>query len=512
MLLPARDFIPAALALSLTFLFLLWRIGHLSRKSGVLFVALQLLVITVFICATPQAVGAHHAAMVFPFSHILVAVAVAELSRLSDVHLFGIISCKHVAIAAFVILLVVPQIAINVSYLKAFAEHGGVGIWSDAIYELARYAVSRPDRDYMLMDWGFSNQLLLLSGGAIRKEEVFVQVLDRGSDKERIAALEPYLMNRKNLFVFHVPGRDTFPVRDVFKRALDQKRLDVRTVKTFYQRDGQPIYLMYEVVDADTTSTNDAISGAYYYREMEDWDDKSGGALDYKDAASHEQALGQFWGNKRSDFAAYRLALPVRIPTAYLTVRYAFEADSAQHYHVFLDDNYVDTMALQATGGFGYTQDQWKLQHVRVGALETGVHELRLQPVMEGQTVNLDCFYLTSAKPWTKRVRPSIGTGLIQAPRRLIAIEIAPREILAGEDTLALRVFGLDVPAIDVLYSLAGKRMPPIHGWRLDANRSATLFVDPSTAKGIYRYLAIRDARDHSAESWIPVDVQVRVK
>jgi hypothetical protein len=75
-----------------------------------------------------------------------------------------------------------------------------------------------------------------------------------------------------------------------------------------------------------------------------------------------------------------------------------------------------------------------------------------------------------------------------------------------------LRVVNYDIPAVDILYTLDGRPMPPLIGWALDENGSATVFVDKSTPRGVYHYKAIRDSRASDPERWIPVDVQVIVR
>ena len=91
-------------------------------------------------------------------------------------------------------------------------------------------------------------------------------------------------------------------------------------------------------------------------------------------------------------------------------------------------------------------------------------------------------------------------------------LEVSSGEIQAGKDYLMLRVVNYDIPAVDILYTLDGRPMPPLIGWALDENGSAAVFVDKSTPRGVYHYKAIRDSRASDPERWIPVDVQVIVR
>ena len=91
-------------------------------------------------------------------------------------------------------------------------------------------------------------------------------------------------------------------------------------------------------------------------------------------------------------------------------------------------------------------------------------------------------------------------------------LEVNSGEIQAGKDYLMLRVVNYDIPAVDILYTLDGRQMPPLVGWPLDGTGSATVFVDKSTPRGVYRYQAIRDSGASDRRRWIPVDVQVIVR
>src|SRR5262245_9176910 len=59
-----------------------------------------------------------------------------------------------------------------------------------------------------------------------------------------------------------------------------------------------------------------------------------------------------------------------------------------------------------------------------------------------------------------------------------IRLEVSAPEVRAGKDYLTLRVINFDIPAVDILYSLDGRPMPPVIGWPLDENGRATVFVD----------------------------------
>ncbi len=91
-----------------------------------------------------------------------------------------------------------------------------------------------------------------------------------------------------------------------------------------------------------------------------------------------------------------------------------------------------------------------------------------------------------------------------------VRLEVSPKEVSRGKDTVVLRAVNLEAPAIDALYSIDGRMMPAITHWLLDEKQSTTVFVDESTPMGLYHFIAIRDSRD--PKGWIKVDAKVVVR
>jgi hypothetical protein len=93
-----------------------------------------------------------------------------------------------------------------------------------------------------------------------------------------------------------------------------------------------------------------------------------------------------------------------------------------------------------------------------------------------------------------------------------VDLEVSQTEVKGGKDSLTLRIVNLDVRAIGVQYTLDGAAMPPIPYWEVGDDNTISIFVDSRTPKGMYHYIAIRDAADPDPEVWYPVDVRVLVK
>jgi 4-amino-4-deoxy-L-arabinose transferase-like glycosyltransferase len=228
---------------AILFLLFFKRLGQ-RREVGFFLVLLFFMVLFIFL--TPEAINTHHAIAIFPFPHILVGCAIVELCRFfvcslkrefSGIRRLGLIS---VCIAP----LLLSEITTDARYLQSFQTYGGIRYWTDAIYRLAGFAQEHPEKTFLLMDWGLNYQLLLLSQA--RLEHHYGDFLGI-SDEQKIDRLRPMLMTKNSYFVFHAPPFEAFPILDAFQHALAKYHLkSART--TFYQRNGDPAYFVYEIV------------------------------------------------------------------------------------------------------------------------------------------------------------------------------------------------------------------------------------------------------------------------
>ena len=378
-----RSPLPLALAGSLALILVLWGLGRLRGKKEILFMGTHLLVIALLICLNEKATGAQHVIAFYPFVFIVIAYSICELGRW--------IAKSQTAAGVFMCVCLLPlisaQTVLDARYLESFQAKGGCGFWSDAIYDLASFVRENPGKNYLLMEWGFSNQLVLLSNGRIQYEDFACE------QNNLETCMESVLTRMNTYFVFHVPPFETQPLLETFKKILAKRNLQGRILRTFYQRDSQPIYIVYEIVHPMLDAYAKR-GGFYYMREGEDFDAKSGGSLDMKDGASNKKALGNFWGRRVEDFVSYKFTLPRDVADAYVYLRYAFEDHSPHEYYLLLDGNFIDTFTMPSTQGFGYTADQWKTFGIRLGNLGRGIHELKFKPGGQNQLLNLDYWYL----------------------------------------------------------------------------------------------------------------------
>ncbi len=238
----------AALILSILVFAVLLKKSRLQFSSSVLFYLFLFASMIAMIFLTPGATGIQHFVSLYPFSHLLIASALCQCEGLDKVPLRRWFPSYRLTGIILGLLFIFSQLYADVRYLQSLRRTGGVGIWSDAIYRLAEYAQDHPDQYYALMDWGFSNQLLVLTNGKIKKEESYVSIKDSRNEEEKMNRMCHLLERSDRLFVFHAKKYEIFPLLDTFSQALQKCQRRAQLIETFYQRDGQPVYLMYEVL------------------------------------------------------------------------------------------------------------------------------------------------------------------------------------------------------------------------------------------------------------------------
>jgi hypothetical protein len=217
--------------------------GRLRKQRSILFLCACLLTIAVLICFTPEATGAHHILSLYPFVFIIVGFTASEIGN-------WLVKFRPRPSAIVAGILVLPllfcQVVLDARHLQSFQAVGGVGVWSDAIYDLADYARRNPERNFVLMEWGWGNRFSLLVDGRAKYEELTFNI---GPDPGK--CLQALLGQRDSLLVYFAPPVGGSTLLEAYKNAAEKKHLHAHLIKTFFQRDGRPVYFVYETVPAD---------------------------------------------------------------------------------------------------------------------------------------------------------------------------------------------------------------------------------------------------------------------
>jgi Dolichyl-phosphate-mannose-protein mannosyltransferase len=243
---------PWALAGCALFSLRRWRIKPQPVDPIGLFFTLLSLLIVVEIYLTRLPVGWHHFMMLWPFHYMALCTLLLRSDPDASVHGECLAASKWVVSrnlpVAVLIGMMTSNLFVDAIYLRSFSTEGGRGFFSDAIYQLAEHAQGKTDQRLLLMDWGFSTQLLLLSRGSIRKEEVFWELRTPGNEEQQMSELHKRALQPNSLFVFHAPPYTVFErPRELFENMLQRYKLRSETVKVFFHRRGDPAFLLLRV-------------------------------------------------------------------------------------------------------------------------------------------------------------------------------------------------------------------------------------------------------------------------
>ncbi|MCS7314613.1 MAG: glycosyltransferase family 39 protein [Bryobacterales bacterium] len=154
---PRRSVLPFALLLSLLSLPLLTR----SAQRALLLPALAMGIAWLQMALIQGAGGsAHHAVLLWPLPHWMVAVALADLSSR--------LACgRHLATFALAGTIAVKSLLVTNEYLAQFIRHGPGPYWTDAMEPLARRLLALRAGAVVIADWGILDSVRLLSQGRL---------------------------------------------------------------------------------------------------------------------------------------------------------------------------------------------------------------------------------------------------------------------------------------------------------------------------------------------------------
>ena len=289
--------------------------------------------------------------------------------------------------------IVILDLGVVKSYHVAMKRTGGVGMFSDAIYDLAAYLEDNDVTTPLAADWGFRKSIQLLTKGKVNPIEIFQYSSE--PDDEFSREVFKRLSDPNNLYLFHSAQFAAFRRFEAFETVARQANKVIQLERTFYQRDGTPVYYLYRV-----TTPGRAYS---LWQEGEDYETGLGNkSEDFKAGASNGKCLGMWWGSEASHFALYKIHVAEDIPEAYIYLRYAHADNRAKKLNVYLDGQLVGTkpsIVLPGSGGWGYEESEWALMGLPLGQVTSGEHWIKIQPDGDHNAINVDGFYIGGKAP-----------------------------------------------------------------------------------------------------------------
>ena len=213
-------------------------VGAFARGSRrvIFFPLLLTILLWIQIVVIRGAGGVHHYDLAYPLPHLFVAAALGWFWHTGAI--------GKVATLTLMSALLVSQIAWDARYLASFHRLGGFGLWTDAIYEVAKDLDSRKPALVVDMDWGFMTPLKLLSKTHFERRE-FWGGCDHDTWNECIQGLSGLVDRQNTLFLFHSEKFDVFPrIRKVFEETLRARQMHARMVRVFKDRLDEPVIVL----------------------------------------------------------------------------------------------------------------------------------------------------------------------------------------------------------------------------------------------------------------------------
>jgi dolichyl-phosphate-mannose-protein mannosyltransferase len=198
-----------------------------SKGRAITFLILTTLLITLGVILLPGAVRIHHAVLVFPLPQLIVGVAVAALwEKLPRSAILELL--KRALICAGILALLFSQLRAISKTEQVIRETGGRGPWSESLNAFCREIRNRSDLTIASLDWGFNEQLMLLTDGP-RLEEPFWN-FNR--------TLPPLPADAHYIFLVHPPEYSVLKYDVVYLNAIRSSGQNV-DVRPYFDRQNQ---------------------------------------------------------------------------------------------------------------------------------------------------------------------------------------------------------------------------------------------------------------------------------
>jgi len=358
-----------------------------TYRTKAVFLFSMFALILVQSCFTVSGLGATHLLIMLPLPQLIIALFMEALYQVITPKML-----PSALMAVVVVALIAQDLRVDFRYHQALQRSGGLGRFSDASYELADYLEDDHITSPVAVDWGFKNNIQILTKGTVNPVEIFQYSWDLNEEFSR--EVSRHLSDPSNLYLFYAKEFSSFDRYDAFERIVREANKAIQLERTFYQRDGTPVYYLYRVTTPG--------QGYSLWKEGEEYETSFGNkSEDFKGGASNGKCLGMWWGSEASHFALYKIHVAEDIPDASIYLRYAHADNNAKKLNLYFDGKLVGTkpsIELPGSGGWGYEESEWALMGLSLGQVTSGEHWIEIQPDGEQNAINLDGFYIGRAE------------------------------------------------------------------------------------------------------------------
>jgi hypothetical protein len=220
-------FFPAVVLLSCAVCWAAYRQNEHSRRAARVAATTLLLFIAVMFVSRME-VAEHHLAAVLPMAAFCAAAAAGPIVSYSKAARYAVLLTALTYGAA--------ALSWDVATIRGLRRTGGRGQWSDAIFKIAGTLEQRfPGKTVKILDWGFQNNLYVLSGGRIVSRELFTEPAGAGPAPARFWSDQ---VRDGGLVLINSEASRYFPrATESFLGALRAADV-IKSRITFYGRDG----------------------------------------------------------------------------------------------------------------------------------------------------------------------------------------------------------------------------------------------------------------------------------
>jgi Dolichyl-phosphate-mannose-protein mannosyltransferase len=234
-----------------------WRLGRLGQPPAAAaaplvesarlsaFVLLLLLATVAALVLTPEAVGPHHAMLLWPLPALLGVSLVSAATRLPRAR---VRAAAVIVVTLPLLWLAGTQVRVAETYRSTFAsDRSWSPIWTTEIYAVVD-AVRRaaPGADHVVTaDWGFGNQLIALGDDAVRQRLDDTWSTFAGGSEDAIDQLAATdLRGHRSIVVLHASGSEIMPGTHDRAMAMLRALHPARGVHALYRGRVELAYLV----------------------------------------------------------------------------------------------------------------------------------------------------------------------------------------------------------------------------------------------------------------------------
>ena len=214
-----------------------------KREKGFLTLLVLLMLFLLFL--VPGVRYGCHFFLLYPLPHLtagfLIQAFLAEASSQGSRKRLAV--CILSIYLTFVFIAAGSGILVIQKSIRLFAQTGGRGFWSDAIYDLGEYLTKQGKREVVCLDWGFQRNLLVVTKGKIRFLEPFWPWIIEGKDPK--GDLQKLFSEPGKVFLLHEEPFTKLVKVSQIQAWARETGYDLRMTKTFYQKTGEAVFSVY---------------------------------------------------------------------------------------------------------------------------------------------------------------------------------------------------------------------------------------------------------------------------